>query len=473
MANTEKFALRNASSRLAPLHCDVPGVKHHWAQYLLIVALVLSVMLLSAAARAGQKQAVVRPLVGTVKDALGRPVAGVAVTLRSGDAKITLNATSDDRGFFRLREPRPGTYALILRKRGYRQGTTIIVLPQGTGKPIEIALESVQALTLSVSASRIHAQNGLSESGTNKYTLTAKDITNLPEGEATPLNQVMLQMPGVALDQNQEIHIRGEHMGIQYQMNGIMLPLDINTDPTFTQLLNAYFVKSVSLIDGVLPAQYGYRTSGVIDIHTKDGCDGGHNNLTVSGGQRDTAQAAFQLGGCDGDFSYYLTGLFLQSNLGFSSAVPAPDPIHDAVTQGQGFAYLTYALNPTTKLSLITGMTLSFNQFPDLPNLPPQYQFDHISSASYPSSEINSGLNQQDYYGVLALNGALRIEGGLSDCLHGALHHADLLSRPDRRPYLSGYLLQGFRQRSVQHVPGRPNISPGCFAYLAWRLLHG
>ena len=86
-------------------------------------------------------------------------------------------------------------------------------------------------------------------------------------------------MPGVALDQNQEIHIRGEHMGIQYQINGILLPLDINNDPTFTQLLNAYFVKSVSLIDGVLPAQYGYRTAGVIDIQTKDGCDDPHNSL--------------------------------------------------------------------------------------------------------------------------------------------------------------------------------------------------
>ena len=76
-------------------------------------------------------------------------------------------------------------------------------------------------------------------------------------------------MPGVALDQNQEIHIRGEHAGVQYQMNGILLPLDINNDPTFTQLLNSYFVKSVSLIDGVLPAEYGYRTSGVIEISTK------------------------------------------------------------------------------------------------------------------------------------------------------------------------------------------------------------
>ena len=108
-------------------------------------------------------------------------------------------------------------------------------------------------MTLTVSASRIHAQNQLTSTGVSKYTFTAHDITNLPQGEATPLNQVLLQMPGVALDQNQEIHIRGEHAGIQYQMNGILLPLDINNDPTFTQLLNSYFVKSVSLIDGVLP----------------------------------------------------------------------------------------------------------------------------------------------------------------------------------------------------------------------------
>ena len=29
-----------------------------------------------------------------------------------------------------------------------------------------------------------------------------------------------------------------------------------------------------------LPAQYGYRTSGVIEIQTKNGCDGGHNNFS-------------------------------------------------------------------------------------------------------------------------------------------------------------------------------------------------
>lgn len=283
-----------------------------------------------------------------------------------------------------------------------------VTLPQRKTTLVKITLESIPALVLPVTANRLRAQNGLSTSGTSRYTLTAKDISNLPEGEATALNDVLLQMPGVALDQNQEIHIRCEHMGIQYQMNGILLPLDVNTDPTFTQLLNSYFVQSLSLMDGVLPARYGYRTSGVIDILTRSGCDwNSRNDATLIGGQRDTAQGNFQIAGCDGNLGYYLTGTFTQSNLGFSSAVPAPDPIHDAVTEGQGFAYLSYTLGPTAKLSLISGMTLAFNQFPNRPNLPPQYQLDHVNPAFFPSSDINSGLNQQDYYGVLALNGAL------------------------------------------------------------------
>ena len=268
-------------------------------------------------------------------------------------------------------------------------------------------MESMQALTVPITASRVHPQNGLTATGVSKYTFTARDITNLPQGEATPLNQVLLQMPGVALDQNQEIHIRGEHAGVQYQMNGILLPLDINNDPTFTQLLNSYFVKSVSLIDGVLPAEYGYRTSGVVEISTKNGCDDAHDEFTIYGGQRDTAQPSFELGGCSGKFSYYLTGVYTHSNLGLSSATRGPDPIHDETDQGQGFAYLTYSVSPTTQLSLITGMTVAHNQFPNVPGLAPEFPLSGVSPADFPSEDIDSTLDQQDYYGVLALNGAL------------------------------------------------------------------
>ena len=235
-------------------------------------------------ASAGQKQSVAQFVNGVVTDAFGPPAARATVTLESADGNIIAQAITDDRGLFRLPQRKAGTYALVTRRKGFKPGTMIVVLPQSAQKRLDLVLESREALTVPVIATRMRAQNGMSASGTSKYTLTARDIANLPEGEATPLNQVMLQMPGVALDQNQEIHIRGEHMGIQYQMNGILLPLDINTDPTFTQLLNSYFIKSVSLMDGVLPAQYGYRTSGVIDIHTKDGCGGGRNEFTIPAG---------------------------------------------------------------------------------------------------------------------------------------------------------------------------------------------
>jgi outer membrane receptor protein involved in Fe transport len=342
-----------------------------------------------------------------VKDALGRPVSKVEVALLTQSGVEVGTTRTDEQGRFRLNGIPSGTYVLLTRQKGFKPASKVVVLPQRTPTPISFVLESEQALTVAVKATRLRPQNGISSTGANKYTMTQRDIEELPAGQATPLNEVLLQMPGVALDQNQEIHIRGEHAGVQYQMNGIMLPLDINNDPTFTQLLNAHFVKSVSLIDGVLPAQYGYRTSGVIAIETKDGCEGVDNEFTILGGQRDTAEPSFEVGGRRGNLSYYLTGVYLHSNLGLSSATPAPDPIHDHTDQGQGFAYLTYAINPTTKLSLISGMTVATNQFPNVPNEVPMFVLRGANAANYPSSAIDSSLDQQDYYGVLALNGVI------------------------------------------------------------------
>jgi outer membrane receptor protein involved in Fe transport len=108
-----------------------------------------------------------------------------------------------------------------------------------------------------------------------------------------------------------------------------------------------------------------------------------------------------------GRLSYYLTGVYQHSNLGLSSATPAPDPIHDRTNQGQGFAYLTYGINPTTQLSLISGLTVASNQFPNRPDLLPTFSLAGVNPTNYPSANIDSSLDKQDYYGVLTLNGAL------------------------------------------------------------------
>src|SRR5271156_2756115 len=393
---------------MATLPSRVSRAMRRFAQICAALALApLIILLIVSGSAAAQKQLMSQCAAGTVKDALGRPVMAAVIILRAADGRRVARTTSGEYGQFRLTAPERGTYYLVIQKSGFKRASQVLVLPASRRTPLDLVLESEHALTVPVSASRVHAQNGLTATGASKYTFTAHDITNLPQGEATPLNQVLLQMPGVALDQNQEIHIRGEHAGIQYQMNGIMLPLDINNDPTFTQLLNSYFVKSVSLIDGVLPAEYGYRTSGVVEISTKNGCDDAHNEFTIYGGQRDTAQPSFQLGGCSGKISYFLTGVYAHSNLGLSSATRGPDPIHDGTNQGQGFAYFTYSISPTTQLSLISGMTVASNQFPNVPGETPEFTLSGVNPADFPSTDIDSTLDQQDYYGVLALNGAL------------------------------------------------------------------
>jgi len=377
----------------------------------------------------------------TITDALGRPLPRIALELQAQDGRMIAHGYTHQDGKARLLIAAPGVYALIATGVHFKPASKLIAWPS-SGTSFGLIMEAREALNVPVSASRLRPQNGLSSTGNSKYTMTAKDIANLPAGEAAPLNEVLLQMPGVALDQNQEVHIRGEHAGIQYQMNGILLPLDLNNDPTFTQLLNSYFVSSVSLIDGVLPAQYGYRTAGVIDIHTKNGCDGGHNNFSIYGGMYDTAEPSFQLQGCNGGFSYYLTGLYLHSSLGLSSATPGHDPIHDAVNQGQGFTYLAYDLSPSAKVSLIGGWTVADNEFPNVPGEEPLYQLKGVNPADYPSSAIDSSVDQQDYYGVLALNGTI---GERADYqLAYAIHYNTETFNPDP---ISDLIYQGISPR--------------------------
>jgi outer membrane receptor protein involved in Fe transport len=368
---------------------------------------------------------------GEVIDSLGRPVPAVHLTLRNTAGTPVGQCVTNSAG--RCSVPvsvAGGAYTMTAEKAGFR--SSAVAVPQlyaGSARLATIVLESEQPLTMAVRAARLKAQNDLSRTGVSKYTMTDHDITNLSTGKYTPLNQVMLQMPGVTLDQNQEIHVRGEHLGIQYQMNGILLPLDINTDPTFTQLLNSFFVKSVSLLDGILPARYGYRTAGVIDIVTKNGCDSQGGDFSLLGGQRSTVQPSFELGGCHGDFGYYVTGLYLRNNIGFSSATPGHDPIHDVMNQGQGFGNFTYQLSPAARLSLMTGFTVNDGQFPNRPDMPALYQLDEVNPATYPSTAINSSLEQQDYFAVLALNAAPA--ANLDYQLAYAIHYNSQQFKPD------------------------------------------
>src|SRR5208283_884058 len=355
---------------------------------------------LSSPCLAGAQQ-----LSGTITDALGRPLAQVKLELRNANGGVITRATTDQAGRFKIAPAKPGVYALVALKPGFKSASKSVLLPRSIGETVALTLDAETALTLPVNASRIRAQNGVSTTGANKYTVTAQDIANLPRGDNTTITDVLTQMPGVAIDQNQQIHIRNtEGPQFQYQINGVMVPLDINTNPPFISMINPMFIKQMSLLDGILPSRYSYATGGVLNIETKDGCEQPGGSVSMYGGQRNTVAPSFQYGGCDGKFSYYVSGLYSMSNSAFSSATPAPDAIHNSTIQGQGFGFFAYDVNPTTRLSLTTSVSASNNELPNQNNLTPEFELKGVTN--YPSADINSYLDFRDYLGILALNGA-------------------------------------------------------------------
>src|SRR5438477_11675509 len=104
--------------------------------------------------------------------------------------------------------------------------------------------------------------------GATRYTIGPDRLDSQAQGENAPFNQTVLRFPGVAQDSFGQLHVRGEHANLQYSIDDVLLPERI---PGFGPELATRFADNISLITGALPAQFGFRETGVIDIHTKNG----------------------------------------------------------------------------------------------------------------------------------------------------------------------------------------------------------
>jgi outer membrane receptor protein involved in Fe transport len=379
---------------------------------------------------------------GIVKDALGRPLSGVQLLLQTAGGHIAARTQSGRNGDFSFSNVAKGTYELVLNKAGFRTGVEVVSVTFEGATNLDIALEAEAALSLDVATTKINRQpNGVTKTGNSQYTLTQHDIAALPQGQNTSINEVLLQMPGVVQDDEQQVHVGGQHEDLQWRINGVMMPMDSFSG--FGQIFNSFFVKQVSLLDGILPVTYGFRDAGVLDMVTKDGCSNPGGNVGFYGGQRETLQPSFEYGGCNGPLSYYYTGTFLHDNLAFSSATPGPTPKHNITNQGQGFGYFTYAINPLTKLSMITGVSVNNSELPTQPGLPPLFTLAGANPANYPSDKINESLNQDYYFGILALSGIVGPEINYQVAYTGAF--STLQFNPDP---ISDLIYQGVASES-------------------------
>lgn len=263
--------------------------------------------------------------------------------------------------------------------------------------------------------------------GAVQYTVGQNQIQAIPGGENASFQQVLLRSPGVVEDSFGQVHLRGEHADLTYRVDGVLLPTSIASLGGFGQEVDTRAVNSLTLIDGSLPAQFGFRTAGIVDITTKSGATLNHNEVSVYGGSYNTLQPGFVVGGTKGNFDYFVAGSFRQTGLGIENPTGTPTPLHDWSDGAKLFGYFTWRPDDASRLSLILNGSYGTFQIPDLAGKVPAFTLDSITSAN--SANINETQAEQDYYSVISYQ---RTVDRLSFLVAGFSRYGAINFNPDR-----------------------------------------
>ena len=300
------------------------------------------------------------------------------------------------------------------------------------------------------------ARNGLSpDTGSTIYHIGQEDIQKLPLGENTPMNQVLLQAPGVVQDSYGQLHVRGDHSNLQYRIDGVVIPEAISG---FGQALETRFADQINVLTGALPAQYGYRTAGVVDIRSKGEAFENGGRISLLGGTNDHKEGSLELGGTQGAFSYYLMGSALSDDLGIENPIGTRHALHDHTDQDNGFGYFSYLLNPDTRVNLILGASNNRFQIPDVPGQEPSFTLN--GSDTIDSSTLNAYQKERNKFGVLSLQSSF---GSDVDYQIAYFHRkTDTHYTPDPRGDL---MFNGVAADVV-----RANTADGLQGDLSWRI---
>ena len=263
------------------------------------------------------------------------------------------------------------------------QDATVTVSPDAANTPPgTLSTVEIQSQSERLKKARMELSP---EVGATVYRIDRAAIDALGKGDATPLDDVLLTLPGVAKDSKASgsLHVRDDHGNVQYRVNGVQLPEGISG---FGQSLDTRYIDSVDFLTGALPAQYGLRTAGVVDIQTKQGLGKPGGSLGFTIGSHNMLEESASVYGTTGNLSYYLSGSLVSNTNGIENPQPTLNAQNDRTRQGKTFGNLSYYLDADTRLGLMFGTYNGKFQIPTNPNQAPAF-----SLAGY--SDLGSGYN--------------------------------------------------------------------------------
>ena len=261
--------------------------------------------------------------------------------------------------------------------------------------PVDLEL-AIDVAAKRLDAARLAIQPAL---GATSFGFAPAALDAIPQGTNARLDQVLLRAPGVAQDSFAQLHVRGDHANLQYRLDGVALPEGLSI---FGQTIEARFAQGLTLITGALPAQYGFRTAGIVDIQTKTGLSDPGWEVSMYGGTAGWLQPSFSYGGHQGAVDWFVTGDFLRNDIGIENTTGSRSALHDRTNQWHGLAHVSAVLDPDTRLSLVVGAFDGRFQIPNTPGQP-TLGFAVRGQTGFDSARMNQNQREASEFAILSL----------------------------------------------------------------------
>ena len=161
------------------------------------------------------------------------------------------------------------------------------------------------------------------------------------------IESMVSSAPGFVTDDNGRMHPRGSESQVQYVVDGV--PVTDNMSAIFSTSLDARTLRTVEVLTGGIPAEFGDRLAGVISVNTRSGLEGPtQGGLSLSGG-------SFSSGEISADFATHTKKFGFLTNLSTTTSQryldpPSIDNFHNFGRTGKGFFRLDYQFDQNNSL---------------------------------------------------------------------------------------------------------------------------
>jgi hypothetical protein len=233
---------------------------------------------------------------GVVKDASGGVIAGATVEISYAVSGYRRETTTGSDGAFRFTNVPLNTYHMVITAPGFASYTQDVDVRSSVPLSVAISLNVGSAASTSIT---VEATGGdLVENESTFHTDVDRGLfEKLPlESQSSSLSSlVTLSTPGVAADSNGLFHGLGDHAENSFSLDG--QPITDQQSKVFSNQIPLDSVQSLEVISGAPPAEYGDKTSLVINVTTRSGQGQTtpHGSVTASYGSFGSVNGGFDV----------------------------------------------------------------------------------------------------------------------------------------------------------------------------------